>query len=164
WYRLETDKSRLENKGVRSQQGDLAGSSADAQNEDFSQGPQPLRLLKTDPRFYGEFLSRVEDQEIMARLQNKNIYEVTISNKGGLVMPVVIEWTYKDGTIELEKIPAEIWRLNESRVTKVFVKEKEVINIMIDPGMETADINIEDNFFPKIQQPSRFDEFRNKSR
>jgi hypothetical protein len=164
WYRLETDKPRLENKGVKSQHGDLIGGSANAQNEDFSQGPQPLRLLKTDPRLYGEFLSRVDDQEIMAKLQNKNIYEVTISNKGGLVMPVVIEWTYKDGTKELEKIPAEIWRLNESKVTKVFVKEKEVSNIMIDPGMETADINIEDNFFPKIQQPSRFDEFRKKSR
>ena len=100
----------------------------------------------------------------MDKLKNKNIYEVTISNKGGLVMPVIIEWTYKDGTSELEKIPAEIWRLNEKRVTKVFVKDKEVTHVMIDPNMETADINIEDNIFPKAQQPSRFDQFRKRSR
>ena len=79
-------------------------------------------------------------------------------------MPVIIEWTYKDGTTELEKIPAEIWRFNEQRVTKVFVKDKEVTNVMIDPDMETADINIEDNIFPKMSQPSKFDEFRKKSR
>src|SRR5690606_41482503 len=101
---------------------------------------------------------------IIGKLSNKNIYEVTISNSGGLVMPVIIEWTYKDGTRELEKIPAEVWRLNEQRITKVFVKDKEVTHVMIDPNMETADINIEDNIFPKAQQPSRFDQFRNKSR
>ena len=164
WYKLDAEKSGLENKGVKSQQGVLTGNGSNAQNNDFSQGPQPFRLLKTDPRFYGEFLSRVDDEKIKAQLQDKNIYEVTISNKGGLVMPVVIEWTFKDGTKEVEKIPAEIWRLNEGRVTKVFVKEKEVANVMIDPNMDTADINLEDNFFPKVQQPSRFDEFKKKSR
>lgn len=164
WYRLDTEKSQLENKGVKAKQGDLASGSSDEANDDFSDGPQPLTLIKTDPRFYGEFLSRVDDQDIMSKLQDKNIYEVTISNKGGLVMPVIIEWTYKDGTKELEKIPAEIWRFSEHRVTKVFVKDKEVVNVMIDPNMETADINIEDNIFPKVQQPSRFDEFRKKSK
>ena len=161
WYRLETDKSDLENKGVHAQQGDLA---SEAKNKDFSNGPQPFRLMATDPRFYGEFRSAVDDNQIMAKLRNKNIYEVTISNKGGLVMPVVIEWTFKDGTKELEKIPAEVWRINEKKVTKVFVKDKEVTNVMIDPNMETADINIEDNIFPKFQQPSKFEEFKKKSR
>lgn len=164
WYKLATGKSKLENKNVQAQQGDLSGSSTDATNTDFSDGPEPLHLTKTDQRYYGEFLSRVDDEAIMAKLKDKNIYEVTISNKGGLVMPVIIEWTYKDGTTELEKIPAEIWRLNEKRVTKVFVKDKEVTNVMIDPNMETADINIEDNIFPKVKQPSRFDQFRKKSR
>lgn len=165
WYRLETDRAKMENKNVQSKQGDLSGgNAADDGNDDFSNGPQPFHLTETDPRYYGEFRSRVDDKEIMGKLKNKNIYEVTISNKGGLVMPVVIEWTYKDGTTELEKIPAEIWRLNEKRVTKVFVKDKEVTHVMIDPNMETADINIEDNIFPKVRQPSQFDQFRKKSR
>ncbi len=164
WYRLDTEKSRLENKDVQAEEGDLSSGSSSAKNTDFSNGPEPLTLRQTDARLYGEFRSRVDDREIMAKLRNKNIYEITISNKGGLVMPVIIEWTFKDGTKELEKIPAEVWRLNEKRITKVFVKDKEVTNVMIDPNMETADINIEDNIFPKVQQPSRFDEFRKKSR
>jgi hypothetical protein len=164
WYRLETAKSKLENKGVKTQQGDLTSNSSNSPSNDFSNGPLPLTLLDTDQKFYGEFRSRVDDKQIMSRLENKNIYEVTISNKGGLVMPVIIEWTYKDGSKEVEKIPAEIWRFNEQQVTKVFVKDKEVANVMIDPEMETADINLEDNIFPKAPQPSRFDEFRKKSR
>ena len=79
-------------------------------------------------------------------------------------MPVVIEWTFRDGTKEIEKIPAEVWRLNEKRFKKVFVKDKEVVNVMVDPNMDTADINIEDNIFPKVYQPSRFDEFRKRSK
>jgi hypothetical protein len=164
WFKVETGKSKMENKSVQAQEGDLSGNSAEAKNTDFSDGPQPLHLTKTDPRYYGEFLSRIDDEAIVAKLKNKNIYEITISNKGGLVMPVIIAWTYGDGTTELEKIPAEVWRLNEKRITKVFVKDKEVTNVMIDPNMETADINIQDNIFPKVQRASRFDQFRKKSR
>src|SRR5690606_27471991 len=133
-------------------------------NTDFSGGPQPFRLTKTDPRYYGELRSRVDDDAIMGELKDKNIYEVTISNKGGLVMPVIIEWRYKDGTSELEKLPAESWRLNEKRITTVFIKDKEVTQMMIDPNKETADINIEDNTFPKPKPPTRFDHFRRNSR
>lgn len=164
WYRVDAGKSRLENKDVQAEQGDLSSGADAAKNVDFGSGPQPLTLLQTDQRFYGEFLSRVDDREIVSKLQNKNIYEITVSNKGGLVMPVVVEWTFRDGTKEIEKIPAEVWRMNEKRFTKVFVKDKEVVNVMVDPNMDTADINIEDNIFPKVYQPSRFDEFRKKSR
>jgi hypothetical protein len=161
WYQLRDDKPAPENKGVTNQKGDLA---KENNFQSFDGGPLSFSLLATDPALYGEFRSRVDDRAIMAKLKDKNIYEVTISNKGGLVMPVVIEWTYKDGTKEIQKIPAEIWRLNEQRVTKVFVKDKEVLNVMIDPNMETADIDIEDNIFPKVQQGSRFDEFKKRSR
>lgn len=163
WFRVDTEKGKLENKGVQASKGDLSSGSSQGRNTDFSNGPQPLRLTETDPRVYGEFVSRVDDKAIVSKLQNKNIYEITLSNKGGLVMPVVIEWRYKDGTSEKETIPAEIWRLNEKRVKKVFVKDKEVVSVMIDPDLETADVNIEDNVFPKVQQPSRFDQFRKKS-
>jgi hypothetical protein len=77
-------------------------------------------------------------------------------------MPVIIEWTYKDGSKEIERIPAEIWRANESTVTKVFAKDKEVVNIVLDPLKETSDINTQDNVFPKVAQPSKFDELKKK--
>ena len=93
-------------------------------------------------------------------MKGKNFYEVTLSNRGGLVMPVIIQWTYTDGTQEIERLPAEIWRTNEQKVTKVFVKDKEVSNVVIDPLKETADIDTRNNMFPKVGQPSKFDQFR----
>ena len=74
--------------------------------------------------------------------------------------PVIIEWTFKDGSKEIERIPAEIWRTNEKEVKKIFVKEKEVSNIAIDPNLETADVNVTDNFFPKKKVESKFDQLK----
>jgi hypothetical protein len=164
WFKMRKEQSGLENKNVKATKGDLASSPANQKNFDnFDNGPAPFSLVETDPKFYGEFLNRVDDKAIMQKLQDKNIYEITVSNKGGLVMPIIIEWTYKDGTKELEKIPAEVWRINENKISKVFIKEKEVTNVMIDPNMETADVNIEDNIFPKVVKDSKFDEFKKKT-
>jgi hypothetical protein len=87
-------------------------------------------------------------------------YELTFSNKGGLVMPIIIEWTYKDGSKETEKIPAQVWRLNEKKVIKSFVKEKEVASIKLDPMRETADIDESNNSWRNIPAPSRFTVFK----
>ncbi len=89
-----------------------------------------------------------------------NLYELSFSNKGGLVMPIIIEWTFKDGTKELERIPAQVWRLNEEKVVKTFVKTKEVASILIDPFKETADINTANNTWNTLPAPSRFTLFK----
>ena len=162
WFQLRNDQTNPEKKEIKTKKGDLAANEESKKN-DFSEGPQPLSLIETDPRFYGEFFSRIDDKAIIQKLDNKNIYEVTLSNKGGLVMPVIIAWVYKDGTKEIEKIPAEIWRTNESKVTKVFVKDKEVTNVILDPNTETSDINTQDNVFPRVDQPSKFDAFKKKN-
>jgi hypothetical protein len=163
WFRLRDEKSSPEKKEVKTQKGDLAANADNKKFDNFNNGPQEFSLIETPTQYYGEFQSKVDDKGIMDKLRGKNIYEVTLSNKGGLVMPVIIEWTYKDGSKETEKIPAEVWRINESKVSKVFVKEKEVANIVLDPGQETADINIEDNIFPKVEKESKFDEFKKKT-
>jgi hypothetical protein len=72
----------------------------------------------------------------------------------------VIEWTYVDGSKEIERIPAEVWRENEVEVTKLFIKEKEVVNIVLDPNFELADVELGNNVFPKRPSGSRFDQFR----
>jgi hypothetical protein len=100
---------------------------------------------------------------VIDKLVGKNIYEVKLSNKGGLVMPVVIQWTYKDGSKEIERIPAEIWRTNETEIKKVFVKTKEVVKVVIDPNEELSDISQENNVFPKVPEPSKFDQFKKKN-
>lgn len=166
WYQVKQEETNLENKGKLVKKGDLAtAGGAEGQNTDnFNDGPQPFSVIPADASFYGEFQNRIDDKAIVTKLQNKNLYEVTLSNKGGLIMPVIIEWTYKDGTKEIERIPAEIWRLNETKIKKVFVKDKEVVNIVIDPLKETADVNTDDNVFPKVKQGSKFEELKKKGK
>ena len=90
----------------------------------------------------------------------KNMYELTFSNKGGLVMPIIVEWTYKDGTKEIDRIPAQVWRLNEGKVIKTFIKDKEVASVKLDPLRETADINESNNSWNTIPEPSKFTIFK----
>ena len=92
-----------------------------------------------------------------------NFYEVKLKNNGGLVMPVILQFNYRDGSSEVKRIPAEIWRMNEKEVTKVFALEKEVANIVLDPFKETADVNEENNYFPPKRIQSDFQKFKKKN-
>jgi hypothetical protein len=164
WFRLRNEKAQLEGKTVQTQKGALGSSakSEDGKFNDFSQGPQEISLVDTNPMFYGEFQNRVDDAAIRAKLVNKNFYEITFQNVGGLVTPLLVEFTFKDGSKQLEKIPAEIWRYNESEVTKVFSFEKEVVNIVLDPNRETADTDLGNNTFPKKSTESKMDQPKKK--
>jgi hypothetical protein len=159
WFRVRTEQKDLENKNVKAKQGDLAAK-AKEKATDFSSGPQEITMINTEDRMYGEFKNKINDGDVRKKLADKNLYEITLKNKGGLVTPVIIEWTYKDGTKETEKIPAEIWRINENEVKKVFLKEKEVTNIVIDPDGATADTNLSDNVFPKKPTENKFDQLK----
>ncbi|RZK81909.1 MAG: M1 family peptidase [Pedobacter sp.] len=126
--------------------------------------------------FYNKFdrfeVSKTADQEFQTYYNNlsadekklyeskKNFYELSFSNVGGLVMPILIEWTFKDGSKEVERIPAYIWRKNENQVTKVFAKDKEVVAVQLDPYRETADIDVANNSWPRQAVPSRFELFK----
>jgi hypothetical protein len=89
-----------------------------------------------------------------------NLYELTFSNKGGLVMPIIIEWTFKDGSKQVDRIPVQVWRKNENKVTKSFAKNKEVASIKLDPMRETADINEANNVWNIAAEPSKFTLFK----
>jgi hypothetical protein len=102
------------------------------------------------------------DEEGKQKYGNKNFYEITFSNKGGLVMPIIIEWTFKDGSKEIERIPAQVWRKNEKKVIKSFMKDKEVASIKLDPYKETADIDESNNTYGDIKEPSKFKLFKQK--
>ncbi len=95
--------------------------------------------------------------------EDKNLYELTFSNKGGMIMPIIVEWTFKDGSKEVDRIPVTIWRLNEEHVTKLFVKNKEVSGIRLDPMRETADINEANGMWPVKEMPSRYQLFKGAS-
>jgi hypothetical protein len=102
--------------------------------------------------------------EEKASYSNVHLYEITFANKGGLVMPIIVEFTYKDGTKETERIGAQIWRKNENKVSRVFMTRKEVASIKLDPMRETADINETNNFWGNVSaEPSKFTLFKQRS-
>jgi hypothetical protein len=159
WYRVDEGKQDLESRTPRT-----ASSLGNAdQQGGFEDGPQPFKLLKTGPQGYGEFRSQIDDAAVLNQLKDKNLYEVKLRNVGGLVTPVILEWTYVDGTRETEVLPAEIWRLNPNEITKVFVKEKEVRALVIDPEQKLGDVNVRNNVFPK-RPPSKFDQYKSQAR
>ena len=102
----------------------------------------------------------IKDEANSKKWADKQFYELSFSNKGGMVMPVVIEWTYKDGTKETDRIPVTVWRLNEEKFTKVFIRDKEVTAIKVDPARETADIEEGNNMWPVKELPSKFQLFK----
>ncbi|TAD81146.1 MAG: M1 family peptidase [Bacteroidetes bacterium] len=101
------------------------------------------------------------DAEDLAKYGNQWYYEVSLTNKGGLVMPLILQWTFEDGTVEVDRIPAEIWRLNEKQVSKVFIKAKKVVRLQQDPMRETADIDEANNLWPATNSaPTNFQLFK----
>jgi hypothetical protein len=102
------------------------------------------------------------DEEARKKVANKHFYELSFSNKGGLVMPIIVEWTFRDGTKQVDRIPAQVWRYNENNVSKVFIKDKEVASIKLDPMRETADINEANNTWGNIPPASKFQMYKAK--
>ncbi|WP_109434702.1 MULTISPECIES: M1 family metallopeptidase [Aquimarina] len=92
----------------------------------------------------------------------KFFYEVTFEKPGGLVMPLIVEYTYEDGTKETVTYPAEIWRKNDSVVKRAIASEKEISKIVVDPQQETADIDTSNNSWPQRNKLGKFEQFKNK--
>jgi hypothetical protein len=155
WYVLSEPVSKFQSKYISTY---VDGTKL----TDFEATPQPWYVFKDKKGLIDDYLHPVDQNEVMEKFIGKNAYELYFRNDGGLVSPIIIKWIYEDGTAEIEKIPAEIWRLNESQVTKIFIKEKVVSQIILDPLDQTADVNFQNNYFPKTKVPSKFDRFKAK--
>ena len=92
----------------------------------------------------------------------KYYYEVIFDKPGGLVMPIIIDIEYDDGTTERKKYPAQVWRKNDLEVRKVLTTNKKILSIKLDPDKETADIDVSNNSWPKVESNSDFDNFKSK--
>lgn len=103
-----------------------------------------------------------EEKDIIA--SGKHYYQLDFTNEGGLVMPIIVQFKYKNGSTEDIYIPAEIWKKNSESVSKVFVTDQEVESIVLDPYLETADTNRDNNVFPPAQNMSKFEVFEQKQR
>ncbi|MBL7903168.1 MAG: M1 family metallopeptidase [Bacteroidia bacterium] len=121
----------------------------------------PAEPIKEAKNRY-ENLEALPDSNFTA-YKGKYIYEIKFSNKGGLVMPLIIRFVYQDGTEDIERIGAYIWRKNEKEVTKTFLKDKKVVAIQLDPYRETADIDESNNTWNIKAEPGKFELFKAKN-
>ncbi|MEC7877154.1 MAG: M1 family metallopeptidase [Bacteroidota bacterium] len=100
------------------------------------------------------------------QIENLNVpnfyYEIIFEKPGGLVMPIIIDIEYDDGTIERKKYPAQVWRKNDSEVRKVLTSNKRILSVSLDPDKETADIDTSNNSWPEKEIESEFDKFKSK--
>jgi|TARA_B100000780_G_scaffold129884_1_gene91011 hypothetical protein len=92
----------------------------------------------------------------------KYFYEIVFNKPGGLVMPIIVDYEYEDGTKERIEYPVQVWRKNDNTVSKMVTSNKKIINIVLDPDLETADIDTSNNSWPKKQDNSDFDKFKSK--
>lgn len=124
----------------------------------YKPSPTPVKEIRN--RYDG--IEQATDS-VLSAYADKYLYEIKFLNKGGLVTPLIIQFNYSDGSSDIERIGAYIWRKNEKEVTKTFMKSKKVISILVDPYRETADINEKNNTWNIKQEPSRFELFKAKS-
>lgn len=111
-----------------------------------------------DVKTLEDFLSTSFTAEERKKLNApKYFYEVSFNKPGGLVMPLLVELTYADGTTENHRFPAQIWRMNDDEVVRTFATQKEIKKIVVDPKLETADVDITNNEWPKVEVKSKFD-------
>jgi len=127
---------------------------------DFYTTYDPYKVTSLDIKDYEKYLSGLSDEEKAILNKNQFYYEVTVANVGGLIMPLIFEFEFVDGTKREIRIPAEIWKMSEPKVTKLFSVEKEVKSITLDPYLETADVELNNNSWPPKVVPSRFELFK----
>jgi hypothetical protein len=126
---------------------------------DFYSNYDPEELAREEFSAFFDTLT-VEGKSIIK--QNKNYYEFTFENIGGLLMPLILEIEFEDSTKQLIRLPPEIWRKNNETVTKVISTEKIMKQVVLDPYLETADVDRSNNYYPSRQEFSRFELYEQK--
>lgn len=134
----------------------------DADIDDFYAKHDKYAVDSEHLKEYEEFKQKLSAEDLELLNSNKQFYEVRFKNIGGIPMPLLVEFTFADGSKELIKIPAEIWRRDEESVSKVFIFDQVVRSIALDPHLETADTETSNNHWPPQSTPSRFELFKEK--
>ncbi|WP_080053842.1 M1 family metallopeptidase [Spirosoma aerolatum] len=136
--------------------------SQDSAMRDFYNRYDPYAVTDQDRKKYQDYLATLTAEERLLAEAGTNFYTLSLQNKGGLPMPVIVRMEFEDGTDSVARFPAEIWRFNDVSVKKVIATNKKVKQWTLDPFYEIADINTEDNSFPRVARPTRFQLFKQR--
>ncbi|NND16933.1 MAG: M1 family metallopeptidase, partial [Eudoraea sp.] len=178
WYNLSSNNPEVEKAEAKAAQPrpDIGwernkteiAQTYDEQDEslkDFYTTYDPLDVTNADKRDYKKYFESLSEDEKEVLASGDHFYEIQFKNNGGLVMPIIIEFTYEDGTTELTRIPAEVWKLYPESITKVFRTDKKVIKFHLDPYQEIADTDTTNNVFPREDaKPNKFELFKRQQR
>lgn len=160
WYKYDLrieDELAANSKGKSKKKKKGSGESGGLDTKGFT----PDELEQQDEKLMTPKPLKASISEVDELLNSdQNFYEVQLANRGGLVMPVIMQFNFRDGSSAVKRIPAEIWRKNEEEITKVFVFDKEVESVVLDPFKETADVNEGNNHFPSREVPSQFQNYK----
>ena len=131
---------------------------------DFYSTYDENEITERDREEFKAFLNDLTAEERALLEDNRHFYEISFTNHGGLVMPILVQFTFADGSTEMKKVPAEIWKMGDESVTKVFVLDQKATKIVLDPYQQTADVDLSNNAWPAVDTPSRFELYKRNER
>ena len=156
---FEAEKDRRANDHVGRARNEVIRTMVDEvpATRDFYNSYNPFEVSAADREAYDRYRAGLSEEEAALLDAGYHFYGVTFENQGGLLMPLVLRFTLEDGTEEVKRIPAEVWLKNEDEFTKWFNFTQPVVQITLDPFLEMADTDRSDNYWPAMQEPSKFD-------
>lgn len=137
---------------------------SDEAARDFYNEYNPYQADRERADLYEAYVADLPERQRELLEAGYQFAQITFENKGGLIMPIILKVDFADGSDSTIRIPAEIWLKSEMEVTKVFPFEKEVVSIELDPFLETADTDRNNNYWPARREPSRFELFQRRQR
>ncbi|MEZ6014162.1 MAG: M1 family metallopeptidase [Planctomycetota bacterium] len=122
---------------------------------DFYNRFDELDITTTDVKAFDELRERLSDEDEALLTQDLHFYVIDVENEGGLVAPLAFDVTWEDGTVEHVRVPAEIWRSNSERVSKLVIGKQPLTKVVLDPRLESADTDLADNTWPRAIPETR---------
>ncbi len=177
WFKIDTKNPEVEKAIAKEMEankqqfkGDMVNKKAiektynekDPSVNDFYNTYDPFEVTLLDQEDYKKYLKKLDEKDIEILNAGYNYYNISFENIGGLVMPLILNFIFSDGTNEEVRIPAEIWVRNNYNVSKTFFFKKEVVGVELDPWLETADTDLNNNNWPPKMQPTKFEIYKDK--
>ncbi len=131
--------------------------------EEFDPNMKGKTPAENAPTLNEYLMDNFTPQERAEMKMPKYFYQVTFNKPGGLVMPIIVEYTYADGTSEKVTYPVQIWRKNDQQVSRALATDKEITKIVVDPDLETADVDVSNNSWPQEAEVDKFQEFKERN-
>ncbi|PRX45824.1 M1 family metallopeptidase [Salegentibacter salegens] len=130
------------------------------ESEDFDESLKGNSVFENSSTLKEYVMDNFTEKERAKLKDPKYFYQVTFEKPGGIPMPLIVEFTYADGTTEMKRYPVQLWRMDDEVATKAIATNKEIVKMVVDPNLETADIDVSNNTWPKEETTSKFEEFK----